>query len=53
MTEPKLESIKEISDYLDMKYKTKLLWINFTEKKRDMEWYENNTPLSSPFVNVK
>ena len=33
MTEPKLESIKEISDYLDMKYKTKLLWINFTEKK--------------------
>jgi hypothetical protein len=32
MTEPKLESIKEISDYLDMKYKTKLLWINFTEK---------------------
>jgi hypothetical protein len=53
MTEPKLESIKEISDYLDMKYKTKLLWANFTEKKRDVEWYNENTPLSSSFVNVK
>jgi hypothetical protein len=53
MTEPKLESIKEISDYLDMKYKTKLLWANYTKGKRNMEWYNENTPLSSSFVNVK
>lgn len=51
MTEPKLESIKEITDYLDVKYKTKLLWANFTKKKRDDEWYKKNTPLPSSFVN--
>ena len=51
MTEPKLESIQEITDYLDVKYKTKLLWANFTKKKRDDEWYKKNTPLPSSFVN--
>jgi hypothetical protein len=50
-TEPKLESIKEISYYLNLKYKTRLLWTNFTREKRDAEWYKKNTPTSSPFVN--
>jgi hypothetical protein len=51
MTEPKLESIKEIADYLNLKYKTSLLWTNFTREKRNDEWYKKNTPTSSPFVN--
>jgi hypothetical protein len=50
-TEPKLESIKEIADYLNLKYKTSLLWTNFTREKRNDEWYKKNTPTSSPFVN--
>ena len=51
MTEPKLESIKEIADYLEVKYKIGLLWANFTREKRNDEWYKKNTPTSSPFVN--
>ena len=39
MTEPKSESIKEIADYLDVKYKIGLLWENFTREKRNDEWY--------------
>ena len=50
-TEPKSESIKEIADYLDVKYKIGLLWANFTREKRNDEWYKKNTPTSSPFVN--
>jgi hypothetical protein len=50
-TEPKLESIKEIADYLNLKYKTSLLWTNFTREKRNDEWYKKNTPTTSPFVN--
>ena len=51
MTEPKLESIKEIADYLEVKYKIGLLWANFTREKRNDEWYKKNTPTTSPFVN--
>ena len=51
MTEPKSESIKEIADYLDVKYKIGLLWENFTREKRNDEWYKENTPTTSPFVN--
>ena len=50
-TEPKLESIKEIADYLEVKYKIGLLWANFTREKRNDEWYKKNTPTTSPFVN--
>jgi signal recognition particle subunit SEC65 len=50
-TEPKLESIKEIADYLEVKYKIGLLWANFTREKRNDEWYKENTPTTSPFVN--
>jgi hypothetical protein len=50
MTEPKSESIKEIADYLEVKYKI-LLWKNFTREKRSDEWYKENTPTTSPFVN--
>jgi hypothetical protein len=50
-TEPKSESIKEIADYLNLKYKTRLLWTNFTREKRNDEWYKENTPTTSPFVN--
>jgi hypothetical protein len=32
MTEPKSESIKEIADYLEVKYKIGLLWKNFTRR---------------------
>ena len=51
MTEPKSESIKEIADYLEVKYKIGLLWKNFTREKRNDEWYKENTPTTSPFVN--
>ena len=51
MTEPKSESIKEIADYLEVKYKIGLLWKNFTREKRSDEWYKENTPTTSPFVN--
>jgi len=51
MTEPKSESIKEIADYLEVKYKIGLLWANFTREKRNDEWYKKNTPTSSLFVN--
>ena len=50
-TEPKPESIKEIADYLEVKYKIGLLWANFTREKRNDEWYKKNTPTTSPFVN--
>jgi len=50
-TEPKSESIKEIADYLEVKYKIGLLWANFTREKRNDEWYKENTPTTSPFVN--
>ena len=50
-TEPKSESIKEIADYLEVKYKIGLLWANFTREKRNDEWYKKNTPTTSPFVN--
>jgi hypothetical protein len=50
-TEPNPESIKEIADYLEVKYKIGLLWANFTREKRNDEWYKKNTPTSSPFVN--
>jgi hypothetical protein len=50
-TEPKPESIKEIADYLEVKYKIGLLWANFTREKRNDEWYKENTPTTSPFVN--
>ena len=51
MTKPKSESIKEIADYLEVKYKIGLLWKNFTREKRSDEWYKENTPTTSPFVN--
>ena len=50
-TEPNPESIKEIADYLEVKYKIGLLWANFTREKRNDEWYKKNTPTTSPFVN--
>ena len=47
MTEPKSESIKEIADYLDVKYKIGLLWENFTREKRNDEWYKMNDKMCS------
>ena len=30
---------------------TQKLWENFTQEKRPMSWYKENTPIPSPFIN--